>query len=175
MGYDWEEVQKAVDAGKKRSDLLSEFGMASSTLTWATQTGKISRLPERPGKWVAEKESPSRTVLECQYHGLTEFYKAFSQNRYRYRCKRCNADSVTKRKRKMKSELIETLGGCCSRCGYDKTPVALSFHHRDRSTKEFNLSEMTSIGIARLRVEVLKCDLLCLNCHAEVEEELRDV
>lgn len=66
-------------------------------------------------------------------------------------------------------------GGACERCGYSKTLVALSFHHRDRDDKSEGLSRMAqrNARISEMRAEIKKCDLLCLNCHAEVEEEWR--
>jgi hypothetical protein len=47
---------------------------------------------------------------------------------------------------------------------------ALQFHHRDPSKKSFAIA---AGGLTRsievLRIEAAKCDLLCANCHAEVE------
>lgn len=70
-----------------------------------------------------------------------------------------------------KAKLIALKGGCCQICGYNKCLRALTFHHRDPSTKQFTI-EMRSIrGIAWDTVlqEIDKCDLLCYNCHMEVE------
>src|SRR5579859_7031263 len=33
--------------------------------------------------------------------------------------------------KQLKRELIDTAGGCCSRCGYSKCVAALEFHHVD--------------------------------------------
>jgi hypothetical protein len=57
-----------------------------------------------------------------------------------------------------------TLG--CSVCGYDKHPKALEFHHRDPGTKNFNVSEAYGFGIDKFLEEILKCNILCANCHA---------
>ena len=52
----------------------------------------------------------------------------------------------------------------CEVCG-ESDPDCLHFHHRDRTTKEFNLG--AAIGKSRDRVlaEVAKCCVLCANCH----------
>ena len=42
--------------------------------------------------------------------------------------------------------------------------MAFDFDHRDPKTKEFNISSRTT-GLARLRIEMTKCDLLCAYCH----------
>jgi hypothetical protein len=66
--------------------------------------------------------------------------------------------------------LVAEHGGKCLLCGYDKCIAALGFHHRDPSTKAFGIgAKLASYGIDRLRVEAAKCDLLCANCHAEIE------
>jgi len=66
---------------------------------------------------------------------------------------------------------LEYAGGECVKCGYDKCPAALTFHHRNPEEKEFwigGLSErINSIYelSERIKNEIEKCDLLCANCH----------
>lgn len=67
--------------------------------------------------------------------------------------------------------MVNYLGGKCMRCGYNKCYRALEFHHRDPSTKEFGIATGEGRSWKRLEPELKKCDLLCSNCHAEVEEE----
>lgn len=102
---------------------------------------------------------------ECKRHGETE-HAMWSG---RWRCKRCAVEAVTKRRRKVKRLLIETAGGKCQRCGYDKCDAALQFHHRDRNEKGFAISAKQFIALEKGIEEIKKCDLLCANCHAEVE------
>lgn len=68
------------------------------------------------------------------------------------------------------------LGGCCSRCGYNKSITALSFHHINPKEKLFDLSHNGNLlhDWEVVVVEAKKCKLLCLNCHNEVEEEIRN-
>lgn len=65
---------------------------------------------------------------------------------------------------------IEYKGGCCQRCGYNKIPGALVFHHRDPTQKERAITG-GSYSFESLRPELDKCDLLCSNCHIEVHAE----
>jgi hypothetical protein len=70
-----------------------------------------------------------------------------------------------------KTRLVELRGGRCSLCGYCKCIGALEFHHRDPSTKVFELSKSNLLRRWDVvLVEVEKCELLCANCHREVEE-----
>ena len=75
---------------------------------------------------------------------------------------------------KRKENLVEIKGGCCQNCGYKKCLRALTFHHRDPSTKQFTIEMRTIRGIAweTVLAEVAKCDLLCYNCHMEVEHDI---
>ena len=55
----------------------------------------------------------------------------------------------------------------CSHCGED-SPATLNFHHRDPSTKLFNISDAaasTKVSEEQLIDEISKCDVLCANCH----------
>ena len=75
----------------------------------------------------------------------------------------------------MKHRLIELRGGACERCGYNKCEDALCFHHKDPTQKEFVLSmQSRSKSWEDWKAEADKCMLLCLNCHAEMHEELRN-
>jgi hypothetical protein len=119
----------------------------------------------------AMKGDPSdREILrDCRHHGLTIWIRSVAGDRYR--CKRCRVEHVSARRRRVKRILVEEAGGRCSLCGYDRYAGALQFHHMDRSTKSFALSDQ---GVARslekARAEAAKCVLICANCHAEVEE-----
>lgn len=63
------------------------------------------------------------------------------------------------------SEIKLILG--CKKCGFDKHPRALEFHHRDPATKFFEIaSAITGIGFLVFLAEIEKCDVLCANCHA---------
>ena len=66
------------------------------------------------------------------------------------------------------------LGGQCKICGYKKSNKALHFHHKDPSQKLFEItSAIWGVGSyteSQISEEVLKCELLCANCHAEIHD-----
>lgn len=68
-----------------------------------------------------------------------------------------------------KAYVVRKLGGKCSTCGYDKNTAALELHHIDPSQKEFmvNAKTLASDDFSKIEKELLKCRLLCRNCHAE--------
>jgi len=74
-----------------------------------------------------------------------------------------------KERHRRKEKLVKMLDGCCVKCGYKKSLAALSFHHKDPSTKLFDLSHNGNLmhDWDEVVKEALKCELMCLNCHAE--------
>jgi hypothetical protein len=118
---------------------------------------------------------PNRTrpveMRRCERHGVTEFaqYSAGPSRGYRWSCKRCLGEAVTRRKQKLKRILVEEAGGCCAVCGYDTCIVNLTFHHVDPTTKSFAMSARTGKSLAAFRAEAKKCVLVCANCHGEIE------
>ena len=75
-----------------------------------------------------------------------------------------------------KLRLIQSHGGSCSVCGYDKNLAALTFHHV-RSEKQFKLDlrSLANRTLQRVIKEVAKCDLVCQNCHAELHYKQLDL
>jgi hypothetical protein len=70
----------------------------------------------------------------------------------------------------MRHYLKSQEGGHCKKCGYDKNLDALDWHHKDPSTKEFNLSQIriTPKNYNIIIKEIEKCVLVCSNCHREI-------
>jgi 5-methylcytosine-specific restriction endonuclease McrA len=83
------------------------------------------------------------------------------------------AETLKQRRARIKGELLKSKGGKCSSCGYKKSYSALCFHHIDPASKSFNISgtRLTRVARAKLEAEVDKCDVYCLNCHAELHDE----
>jgi hypothetical protein len=74
-------------------------------------------------------------------------------------------------RRKNKKIYLEYSGTECIKCGYDKSPAALCFHHRNPSEKSFPICDFNrKIDCIKdlddiIKVEMDKCDILCANCH----------
>tara|TARA_R110002095_G_scaffold160117_1_gene138823 strand:+ start:112 stop:723 length:612 start_codon:yes stop_codon:yes gene_type:complete len=87
-------------------------------------------------------------------------------------CKICTKDQTLERQRALKMKAIAYKGGKCEKCGYDKCPSALEFHHLEPSGKDFTISHVkqTAWG-SKITDELDKCALLCANCHREVHWE----
>jgi hypothetical protein len=142
---------------------------------------RIDRNPSPPVPLLKNRgrpPDPNRTrpvsIKRCRRHGLTEFaqYSAGPGRGYRWSCKRCVGEAVTRRKQKLKRILVEEAGGCCAVCGYDRCIINLAFHHVDPAQKSFGINMGKGKSIATFREEAKKCVLVCANCHGEIEAGL---
>jgi transposase/DNA-directed RNA polymerase subunit RPC12/RpoP len=164
--------------GLRRDELASlvERGMSIAQIA-----GTVARSKATVRHWLreyalstvwAERRRGSRSgrkemTLSCPDHGMTVFRLRRDGG---YRCAKCGAEAVSRRRRKVKQLLVEEAGGACALCGYNDCLAALEFHHVEPGDKSFSLSHRgVTRSLSRARDEAAKCILLCSNCHAEVE------
>lgn len=169
-----EQLEPLVEQGATLAQIADEVDRSLATVRyWLAKYGLRTQCPKgpprRPGAHQARIEGRHQAMVVCPRHGAAEHVR---DSRGSYRCRQCRADSVVRRRRKVKQILVAEAGGCCRLCGYDRCVAALEFHHLDPSSKEFGLSQRGARSIEKLRAEVRKCMLLCSNCHAEVEAGL---
>lgn len=78
-----------------------------------------------------------------------------------------SSKSISLLRKRAKEIGIQRLGGCCKKCGIDKSYL-LEFHHRNPLEKEGELSDFSKgYELDKFFQELNKCDLLCANCHRE--------
>lgn len=87
-----------------------------------------------------------------------------SKNHNRKRYTVCSACTNWYRRYTMKVKCVQRLGGKCIDCGESDLPC-LEFHHRDPKQKEFKINYLFNTGYDKIEKEIVKCDLLCSNCH----------
>jgi transposase-like protein len=171
-GLSRETLEGLIDEGASIAEIAAALDRGKATVRyWLEKYGLRTQCPRRgprrrPGAQIAHDEGLDRAILRCPQHGDTEHAV---DKRGSYRCRRCRAEAVVRRRRKVKRILVAEAGGGCSICGYDRHVAALEFHHLDPNEKEFTLARRGAHSIEKLRAEVSKCVLLCSNCHAEVE------
>lgn len=75
-----------------------------------------------------------------------------------------------------KERMVESMGGRCVVCGYNKCNDALEFHHLESDKKDFGFGGLRSNikGWKKIIEELRKCVLLCSNCHKEVHSSRCD-
>jgi transposase len=170
-GLTREQLEPLVQAGRSIREIAAELSVSSGTVRhWLKKHG----LRTRPRHYSLRGEpKPPTLVRECALHGWTTFVRIGDR---RYRCGKCNVESVATRRRRIKAILVAEAGGRCLICGFCEYIGALQFHHVDPASKEFSVSrDGVTRSLRRAREEAGKCVLLCANCHAMVEAGLLDL
>ena len=107
--------------------------------------------------------------LFCNKHGMNRHLKSGK----RWKCAECISDYSYEYRRKQKQRCVDYKGGCCMKCGYNASNHALHLHHRVPEEKSFDLSSQNlAKSWGKLKDELDKCDLLCMNCHFEEHERI---
>lgn len=168
-GLSGEVLSELIAEGLTQREIATRLGCSQRTVRYWLQRWDLHTRPTASRSQSREARGEGRLELdrECKKHGLTRFVLDCDGT---YRCRACRVDAVSARRRRVKEILVAEAGGRCALCGYDRSIAALEFHHRDPATKRFALgaSGLTR-SLASMREEAGKCDLLCSNCHAEVE------
>lgn len=115
-----------------------------------------------------------KTCSTCnEEKSITEFYSNGYQpngkKKYKPKCKSCQTihDQVLYVSKIEEALAEEGRKYECEICGYNKNTAALCFHHLDPSEKEFEITSAKTMALAKLKIEIKKCVVLCSNCHME--------
>jgi len=168
-GIEEAQLRTLAAAGLSIRSMADRLGVSYTTVRyWLRQTGLETGWSNRQRRIEqARVAGTQRLELVCPRHGACEFVR---EGRGYFRRARCRAERVTERRRAIKEQLVTEAGGRCVICGYDRTPSALHFHHRDPPSKEFAIGGRgVTRALALAQAEAAKCVLLCATCHAEVE------
>lgn len=123
---------------------------------------------------------------ECYTCNVSKNISEFSINKKKKSgvndvCKKCHSEYTKKHYKKNKSEYLSRnkqraaevaeflrtykTGKPCHDCGFVFDPAAMDFDHIS-DNKEFNVSSLARSGsIKSITKEILKCELVCANCH----------
>lgn len=84
------------------------------------------------------------------------------------------SDAVKRWRKRIKIKIVESMGGCCQICGYNRCNWALELHHINPNEKDFSFGSIIARPkkINILVVELRKCILLCSNCHREIHNDV---
>lgn len=130
-----------------------------------------------------EKRERNRVAARKRYHKMKhdpvymDRYKKDNLDYY-YRVIRPNPDAMEKRRKRIlgyqkkrrirfqetRVKLQVLIGGKCVSCGITD-PRLLDFDHIDPRTKTMMISQKLHLPFEVLVHEVMKCQLLCPNCH----------
>jgi len=75
------------------------------------------------------------------------------------------------RRRKTKLNLVKQFGGLCMICGGEFPPCCMDFHHKDPKIKERDIGKY--MNSKKLLKEIVKCTMVCSNCHRIIHHGLK--
>lgn len=131
----------------------------------------LTCLPFKSHNFRSEQQlkTQQRTCPRCkQSLPIEEFFVSKTKRYGGSYCKKCNRERGAERTYKIKQQCLDYLGGKCIKCGYDKCPSALDFHHKDPNKKEFTIGDSKHTSFEDLKPELDKCFIICSNCHREL-------
>lgn len=110
--------------------------------------------------WKKAKDGKQHRCRGCQNQYQRDLYARSEERRASIRRSDMRGKS---RNRDYINSIKES--GFCKDCGEDN-PLVLSFDHLH--SKEFNISDAprNALSLGRIKEEIAKCELVCLNCHA---------
>ena len=101
----------------------------------------------------------------------------------KYLRSKAHAESVRKYNRNVRDRIHRTetvkkvrqikIERGCLICGFNKHHAALDFHHRNPETKKFRIGDGRNYSWKMVLEEIVKCDVLCSNCHRILEHDKR--
>ena len=88
-----------------------------------------------------------------------------------------SSEAVKRWRKKTKERIVESFGGQCCVCGYNRCTSALALHHLDPNEKEMSLGAIRANPKSWKKIveELRKCVLVCHNCHSEIHSGFIDI
>ena len=88
-----------------------------------------------------------------------------------------NSNKVKKWRKNTKNRMIDSMGGKCIICGYNKCSRAMDLHHLYPSKKELSFGAIIANPKKWETIvnELKKCVLLCNRCHQEVHAGFTEI
>lgn len=153
------ELEELINHNRSIRQIADELSKGYSTVVYWLKKHKLKT-----------KSDFFRSKRKCKYCGTTKEKEFVTRSRGRLCrsvCKACHNHLRMERIRKYKEIAVNSKGGKCKKCGYDKCIGALEFHHKDPKKKDPNWKTIHSCSLDRILKEIKKCELLCANCHRE--------
>jgi transposase len=167
-------LESYINSGLSLRKIVEKTGKSLTTIRyWARKYNLKSNF--KRFKDAGKKEyGEFRFCPGCEKEVLTkDFYKKRGVKYSSSYCKVCTNQITIKKQRLTKLKMIEYKGGSCEVCGYNKSPAAMDFHHKDPSKKEFTIAHARHRSFNdKMKMELDKCLLVCSNCHREIHEEM---
>jgi 5-methylcytosine-specific restriction endonuclease McrA len=176
MSNNSEKIIQLRTQGWTYKEICEELNCAMSTVSYHCKLNKLGghndRLTDEQKielQKLYDEIGNLKKIAKLKGHSF-ETVQKYVQKKNRTK-KVSNSEAVILWRKRTKLKLVESKGGKCQICGYNKSINALHFHHLDPNEKDFTISGK-SVSFEKLKKEVDKCVLVCSNCHSEIHEGL---
>ena len=167
-------LKSYIDSGLSFRKIVEKTGKSLTTIRYWAKKYKLKSNFQRFKDQTKKEHGEFRFCTGCKKEVPTkEFYTKGGIKHSSSYCKICTNQQAIKRQRQTKLKMIEYKGGSCEICGYDKSPAAMEFHHKEPSKKEFTIAHARHRSFDdKMKIELDKCLLVCANCHREIHEQI---
>ncbi|MEO1645190.1 MAG: hypothetical protein AAFR67_08385 [Chloroflexota bacterium] len=112
-----------------------------------------------------EAEMRQTQCKACHAEYRRQHYQA-NKEKYKAKARRWNRANMPKHRARLRRYVFEyLLEHPCVDCG-ETNPIMLEFDHvRGRKSENVSVLISTATSIKRLKAEMSKCDVRCMNCH----------
>ncbi len=114
-------------------------------------------------------KSHKRRNHKCIKCGETDPNK-FYGNKKSY-CSKCHNEYTVNLGKEKRKYIIDTLGGKCVNCGFNKWQASFDVHHIDSKKKDINWGQVRGWSKKRIDKELKGCVLFCSNCHRAIHSK----
>lgn len=164
------ELEELINEGYSQHMISKKYGLSQSTIRhWLKKFDLKTKNKSFKDGYKGQEYDYSLTERKCSSCSLVknvgEFYKRSDrEGQYQSLCKECSSNSHVNNK----NLILEYKGNCCEICKGSYKERSYHLHHKDPTYKEFLISRYSNTkNIDKLKPELDKCHLLCVNCHRE--------
>ena len=165
--------EELVNQNKSSHAIAKELGISQTTVRyWLKKYNLKTKIKHSCYSYESDNiDTTKKKCPQCQEIKLINsenFYIRKQSGKPHAWCKKCNDKIAYQRQKEIKQKAVDYKGGKCCVCGYNRYAGALEFHHLDAQTKDYNISDLKSYSMNKIKSELDKCILVCRNCHAEI-------
>jgi len=151
-------LEKMLEEGMSMNDISKQENKSLSSIRYWCKKYNLK------SKYTSIKNS--KTLHKCGMCGETNPEKFYGHKKRV--CGKCHSAYTLELGKKKRDFIIESMGGKCVFCGYDKYSSALHVHHLNPSKKDPKFANIRSWNQTRIVDEIKGCVLLCACCHSAV-------
>ncbi len=166
-------LQKQIDKGSTEREMADKFGVSQTTIRYWLKKFSL-KTKNRQARRVNRSAQHVGTGNLDKCHECAR--KFVYTRKAGHRVGKCNSCYQAGRRRRRREQIYEAYGSKeCKICEYSGPDRAMSWHHIYPEEKSFSIGGSECRSWKSVKMELDKCILLCVRCHAEVHSGMHDL